>query len=101
MIWNVARTALIALRRDRGAMVLSFVLPLAFFTHFRGDFREGEQLDAEGHVNRCRPGQERGSENLVRALEQDGSLWVHRSSGDRKGRAQPALITRRRRRKRR
>jgi len=34
LIFNVARTALIALKRDRGALVLSFVLPLAFFSIF-------------------------------------------------------------------
>lgn len=34
MIFHVARTALIALKRDRGALVLSFVLPIAFFSIF-------------------------------------------------------------------
>ena len=53
LILNVARTALIALRRDRGALVLSFVLPVVFFTYFCGDFRQGERLDTEGQVDCC------------------------------------------------
>lgn len=34
MILHVARTAAVALRRDRGALLLSFALPPAFFTVF-------------------------------------------------------------------
>ncbi|MGB8031206.1 MAG: ABC transporter permease [Terracidiphilus sp.] len=81
----MARTALIALRRDRGAMVLSFVLPLAFFTIFAVIF--GRQHDSTPRVTLIVVDQDKseGSENLVRALEQDGSLWVHRSPVTEKG----------------
>jgi ABC-2 type transport system permease protein len=34
LIFAIVRTALISLRRDRGALALSFVLPIAFFTIF-------------------------------------------------------------------
>ena len=34
LILAIVRTALIALRRDRGALALSFILPIAFFTIF-------------------------------------------------------------------
>ena len=85
MIWNVARTALIALRRDRGAMVLSFVLPLAFFTIFAVIF--GKENNSTPKVTLIVVDQDKseGSENLVRALEQDGSLWVHRTPVTQKG----------------
>ena len=85
MIWNVARTALIALRRDRGAMVLSFVLPLAFFTIFAVIF--GKENNSTPHVTLIVVDQDKseGSENLVRTLEQDGSLWIHRSPVNQKG----------------
>ena len=85
MIWNVARTALIALRRDRGAMVLSFVLPLAFFTIFAVIF--GKENNSTPKVTLIVVDQDKseGSENLVRALEQDGSLWAHRTPVTQKG----------------
>ena len=85
MIFNVARTALIALRRDRGAMVLSFVLPLAFFSIFAVIF--GGQHDSTPRVTLIVVDQDKteASENLIRGLEQDGSLWVHRSPVTKKG----------------
>src|SRR5208282_43424 len=85
LIWNVARTALIALRRDRGAMVLSFVLPLAFFTIFAVIF--GKENNSTPKVTLIVVDQDKseGSENLVRALEQEGSLWVHLSPVTEKG----------------
>ncbi|MFZ0780725.1 MAG: ABC transporter permease, partial [Candidatus Sulfotelmatobacter sp.] len=85
MIWNVARTALIALRRDRGAMVLSFVLPLAFFTIFAVIF--GKENNSTPKVTLIVVDQDKSgaSENLVKALEQEGSLWVHLSPVTDKG----------------
>jgi len=76
---------LIALRRDRGAMVLSFVLPLAFFTIFAVIF--GKQNTSTPKVTLIVVDQDKseGSENLVRALEQEGSLWVHLSPVTQKG----------------
>ena len=85
MIFNVARTALIALRRDRGALVLSFVLPLAFFSIFAVIF--GGQHDSTPRVTLIVVDQDKSeaSGNLTRALEQDGSLWVHRTPVTQKG----------------
>lgn len=85
MIFNVARTALIALKRDRGALVLSFVLPLAFFSIFAVIF--GGQHDSTPRVTLIVVDQDKteASENLIRGLEQDGSLWVHRSPVTKKG----------------
>jgi ABC-2 type transport system permease protein len=85
LIFNVARTALIALKRDRGALVLSFVLPLAFFSIFAVIF--GGQHDSTPRVTLIVVDQDKteASENLIRGLEQDGSLWVHRSPVTKKG----------------
>ncbi len=85
MIWNVARTALIALRRDRGAMVLSFVLPLAFFTIFAVIF--GKENNSTPKVTLIVVDQDKSeaSENLVKALELEDSLWVHLSPVTDKG----------------
>jgi len=76
---------LIALKRDRGALVLSFVLPLAFFSIFAVIF--GGQHDSTPRVTLIVVDQDKteASENLIRGLEQDGSLWVHRSPVTKKG----------------
>jgi len=85
LIWNVARTALIALRRDRGAMVLSFVLPLAFFTIFAVIF--GKENNSTPKVTLIVVDQDKSeaSENLVKALDEEDSLWVHLSPVTDKG----------------
>jgi ABC-2 type transport system permease protein len=85
LILDVTRTALIALKRDRGALVLSFVLPLAFFSIFAVIF--GGQHDSTPRVTLIVVDQDKSeaSGNLIRALEQDGSLWVHRSPVTKKG----------------
>ncbi len=76
---------MIALKRDRGAMVLSFVLPLAFFSIFAVIF--GGQHDTTPRVTLIVVDQDKSeaSENLIKALGQDGSLWVHRSPVTRQG----------------
>ncbi|MGD0157242.1 MAG: ABC transporter permease [Terracidiphilus sp.] len=76
MILNVARTALIALRRDRGAMVLSFVLPLAFFSIFAVIF--GRQSNSTPTVKLIVVDEDRSeaSQDLVKGLESESSLVV-------------------------
>ena len=76
---------MIALRRDRGAMVLSFVLPLAFFTIFAVIFGKANNSTPKVTLIVVDQDKSEGSENLVRALEQEGSLWVHRSPVTEKG----------------
>ncbi len=89
MIWNVARTALIALRRDRGAMVLSFVLPLAFFTIFAVIF--GRQHDTTPTVKLIVVDEDKSqaSEQLVKALESESSLVVMTAPENEKKNAPP------------
>ena len=49
MIFNIVRTALIALRRDRASLALSFILPIAFFSIFAVIF--GGQHDSTPKIN--------------------------------------------------
>jgi len=76
LIFQVARTALIALRRDRGALVLSFVLPLTFFSIFATIF--GRQGSSTPKVNLIVVDQDqsRASQALVKGLEGETSLVV-------------------------
>ena len=66
-------------------MVLSFVLPLAFFTIFAVIF--GKENNSTPKVTLIVVDQDRSeaSENLVKALDEEGSLWVHISPVNQKG----------------
>jgi ABC-2 type transport system permease protein len=76
LILPIVRTGLIALRRDRGAFALSFVLPIAFFSIFAvifGGHRDGTPkvkviVVDEDHST--------ASQRLIRGLEREGSLAV-------------------------
>jgi ABC-2 type transport system permease protein len=67
---------LLALRRDRGALVLSFVLPLAFFSIFAVIF--GKQNDATPKVKVIvvDEDQSEASRDLVNGLKSESSLVV-------------------------
>jgi len=95
LIFQVARTALLALRRDRGALVLSFVLPLAFFSIFATIF--GKQNDTTPKVKVILVDEDRSeaSRDLVNGLKSETSLVVmtRPRRGARKRRSRP--ITRR------
>ena len=98
MILHVARTAWTALRRDRGAFVLSFVLPLAFFSIFATIF--GGQHDSTPRVTLIVVDEDKSetSKDLIGALEQDNSLWVHRTPVTKKVRRRVPSTRRPRRR---
>jgi ABC-2 type transport system permease protein len=89
LIFQVARTALIALRRDRGAMVLSFVLPLTFFSIFATIF--GRTGDGTPTVKLIVVDQDqsRASQALVKGLEGESSLVVMMKPGSEKKNAPP------------
>ena len=76
MIWNVARTALIALKRDRGAMVLSFVLPLAFFSIFAVIFGKANNSTPTVKLIVVDQDQSHASQELVKGLTSESSLVV-------------------------
>lgn len=84
MIFSIARTALVALRRDRASLALAFVLPVAFFTIFAVIF--GGQRDTTPRVTAIVVDQDQSgaSQQLVAGLEQEGSLNIlteHSSKG--------------------
>jgi ABC-2 type transport system permease protein len=76
MISAIVRTALVSLRRDKGALALSFILPITFFSIFAVIFggrsgstrRVGILLVDEDHTQ--------ASQRLVQGLMQEGSLRV-------------------------
>jgi ABC-2 type transport system permease protein len=76
LIIPIVRTAIIALRRDRGSMVLSFVVPIAFFSIFAVIF--GGQHDTVPKIKVIVVDEDRSqaSRQLVNGLQSDGSLIV-------------------------
>lgn len=76
MIWNIARTALTALRRDRAALALSFVLPVVFFSIFAAVF--GGQRDSTPKVSLIVVDEDQSpaSQQLVKALQHETSLVI-------------------------
>src|SRR6185436_14027950 len=78
MITSVARTSWLNLRRDRAAMILSFVVPLVFFSIFAGIF--GGQRDSTSKVHVAVADEDRSpeSQKLIDALARESSLDVRR-----------------------
>jgi len=94
LILNIARTALIALKRDRGALVLSFVLPLAFFSIFAVIFGGEHDTTPKVHVIVVDEDKSEASQDLVKALEKESSLVVTtRPAAKSKDAPQPADYT--------
>jgi ABC-2 type transport system permease protein len=83
------RTALIALRRDRGALALSFILPIGFFTIFAVIF--GGRRDTMPKVSVLVVDEDHSatSQSLIRGLEREGSLAVRRRPAAKQGVEQP------------
>ena len=76
MIINIVRTALIALKRDRAALALSFVLPIAFFSIFATIFGGAHDSTPKIKVIVVDQDQSRASQELVKELQREGSLVV-------------------------
>lgn len=76
MIANVVRTALIALRRDRAALALSFILPIAFFSIFAVIFGGQRNSTPKIKVIVVDEDQSRASHDLVGGLQRESSLVV-------------------------
>ncbi len=83
------RTALIGLRRDRGAWALSFILPIGFFSIFAVIF--GGQRDTTPKISVLVVDEDHSaaSESLVRGLEREGSLRVKTRPEPKQGTEQP------------
>jgi ABC-2 type transport system permease protein len=90
LIFAIVRTAITGLRRDRAALALSFVLPIAFFSIFAVIFGGQHNTIPQVHVIVVDEDHSAESRNLVRGLEREGSLVVatHPDSKD-KSRAAP------------
>jgi ABC-2 type transport system permease protein len=94
LIFNVARTALIALKRDRGALVLSFVLPLAFFSIFAVIFGRSGGGTPTVKLIVVDQDQSQASRALVKGLENESSLMVMtKPEAERKNAPAPADYT--------
>jgi linearmycin/streptolysin S transport system permease protein len=93
LIIPVIRTALLALRRDRVSMVLSFVVPIAFFSIFAVIF--GGQHDSVPKIKLIVVDEDQtsASRQLVKGLENDGSLIVTTKPAPTKDQPQPADYT--------
>jgi len=89
LIFQVARTALIALRRDRGALVLSFVLPLTFFSIFATIFGRTGGGTPTVKLIVVDQDQSRASQALVSGLKNESSLVVMMKPGSEKKNAPP------------
>jgi ABC-2 type transport system permease protein len=85
LILPIVRTGLIALRRDRGAFALSFVLPIAFFSIFAVIF--GGHRDSTPRVKVIVVDEDRSaaSQRLIRGLEREGSLVVKKQPAAKDG----------------
>ena len=94
MILDVARTALIALKRDRGALVLSFVLPIAFFSIFAMIFGKQNGSTPKVKLIVVDEDQSETSRDLVKGLMGESSLVVRMSpAAEKKNAPPPAAYT--------
>jgi ABC-2 type transport system permease protein len=76
LIFAIARTALAGLRRDRAALALSFVLPIAFFSVFAAIFGYRHDTIPQVHLIVVDEDHSEASRDLVRGLKREGSLVV-------------------------
>lgn len=76
MIFAIVRTAVVSLRRDRGALLLSFILPIVFFSIFAVIFAGHHDTTPKVKVLVVDEDLSRVSQRLVEGLERDGSLIV-------------------------
>ncbi|HKD92391.1 MAG TPA: ABC transporter permease [Terriglobales bacterium] len=89
MISAILRTAIVSLRRDRGALALSFILPVVFFSIFAVIFGGRRDTTTRIKVLVVDEDHSRASRGLVKGLEQEGSLVVRTRPDPSKGVEQP------------
>jgi ABC-2 type transport system permease protein len=88
LIVPIIRTAWTALRRDRGALALSFILPVAFFTIFAVIFGGRRNSTPEVSVIVVDEDHSRLSQKLIKALSEE-SLRVTTRPAPKRGVEQP------------
>ena len=79
MIFSVSSTGMLNLRRDRAALLLSFVVPIAFFSIFAGIFSGNSKREATPKIALAVVDEDRSdiSARFVHALQSEASLDVH------------------------
>jgi len=89
----IIKTSLTSLRRDRGALALSFVLPIAFFTIFAVIF--GGRRDTTPRITVLVADEDHttASEQLRKGLENQGSLQVRLRPAPKNGVEQPVYTS--------
>jgi ABC-2 type transport system permease protein len=85
VIASIVRTALVSLRRDGGALALSFILPVAFFTIFALIF--GGRRDTTPKITIIAVDEDHSlvSQRLIKGLEAETSLVVRTRPPRKKG----------------
>src|SRR5215467_9095664 len=89
LIPAIVRTAIVSLRRDRGALALSFILPVVFFSIFAVIFGGRRSTTPRVSVLVVDEDHSRASQRLVQGLQQEGSLVVKTRPEPVKGVEQP------------
>jgi len=89
MIMPIVRSAIASLRRDRGALALSFILPVVFFTIFAVIFGGRKGSTPKVRVLVVDEDHSAGSQRLVQGLMSEGSLLVTTRLAPVKGKEQP------------
>jgi len=92
LIAPIIRTAMVSLRRDRAALALSFVLPIAFFSIFAVIFGGRRDTVPKINVIVVDEDQSRASQQLVKGLDREGSLVIKTRPASTKG-VQPPEYT--------
>lgn len=94
MIVPIIRTALVSLRRDRAALALSFILPIAFFSIFAVIFGGRRNSAPKIIVIVVDEDHSYVSQKLVTGLEREGSLVIRtRPASENKGVQPPEYTT--------
>jgi ABC-2 type transport system permease protein len=89
LIFPIVRTAMVSLSRDRGALVMSFILPVVFFSIFAVIFGGRHDSTPKIKVLVVDEDHSRISQRLVQGLEREGSLVVITRPAPVKGAEQP------------
>ncbi|HEY3929156.1 MAG TPA: ABC transporter permease [Candidatus Koribacter sp.] len=90
MIPAIVRTSFRALRRDRGAFILSFVLPVAFFSIFAVIFSSTRNSTPKVSVAVVDEDHSRASQRLVAGLEHEEALKATNHPEAKKDQPEPA-----------
>ncbi len=89
MISAIIRTAMVSLRRDRGALALAFVVPVVFFSIFAVIFGGQRDTTPKVAVILVDEDHSRASQRLIEGFQREGSLNVKTRPDAARGVEQP------------